>query len=75
MVVVCLEVVVNVCWLCLSGRGKRSPKQRKKLNGGLSDADKDRLISNDSDGTYRKYPGVSNVAYVVGTVHTHTSKL
>ncbi|XP_046890393.1 UPF0606 protein KIAA1549 isoform X1 [Hypomesus transpacificus] len=48
-----------------SGRGKRSPKQRKKLNGGLSDADKDRLISNDSDGTYRKHPGVSNVAYVL----------
>ncbi|KAK6320001.1 hypothetical protein J4Q44_G00091080 [Coregonus suidteri] len=49
-----------------SGRGKRSPKQKKKhqLNGSLTDADKDRLISNDSDGTYRKYPGVNNVAYV-----------
>uniref|UniRef100_A0A8C7FSI0 Si:ch211-1e14.1 n=1 Tax=Oncorhynchus kisutch TaxID=8019 RepID=A0A8C7FSI0_ONCKI len=49
-----------------SGRGRRSPKQRKKhqLNGSLTDADKDRLISNDSDGTYRKYPGVNNVAYV-----------
>ncbi|XP_064878508.1 UPF0606 protein KIAA1549-like [Oncorhynchus nerka] len=48
------------------GRGRRSPKQRKKhqLNGSLTDADKDRLISNDSDGTYRKYPGVNNVAYV-----------
>ncbi|XP_064785654.1 UPF0606 protein KIAA1549-like isoform X2 [Oncorhynchus masou masou] len=47
-------------------RGRRSPKQRKKhqLNGSLTDADKDRLISNDSDGTYRKYPGVNNVAYV-----------
>uniref|UniRef100_A0A4W5NYF4 Si:ch211-1e14.1 n=1 Tax=Hucho hucho TaxID=62062 RepID=A0A4W5NYF4_9TELE len=49
-----------------SGRGRRSPKQRKKhqLNGSLTDADKDRLISNDSDCTYRKYPGVNNVAYV-----------
>uniref|UniRef100_A0A673WBR1 UPF0606 protein KIAA1549-like n=1 Tax=Salmo trutta TaxID=8032 RepID=A0A673WBR1_SALTR len=47
-------------------RGRRSPKQKKKhqLNGSLTDADKDRLISNDSDGTYRKYPGVNNVAYV-----------
>lgn len=65
--------------MSLSGRGRRSPKQRKKhqLNGSLTDADKDRLISNDSDGTYRKYPGVNNVAYVVGIpvehiVYTHT---
>ncbi|KAM4618188.1 UPF0606 protein KIAA1549 [Polymixia lowei] len=49
-----------------SGRGKRSPKQRKKdqLNGGMTDADKDHLITNDGDTTYRKCPGVSNVAYV-----------
>ncbi|XP_045552970.1 UPF0606 protein KIAA1549 isoform X1 [Salmo salar] len=51
-------------------RGRRSPKQKKKhqLNGSLTDADKDRLISNDSDGTYRKYPGVNNVAYVSNLV-------
>ncbi|XP_053091032.1 UPF0606 protein KIAA1549 isoform X2 [Pangasianodon hypophthalmus] len=49
-----------------SGREKRSPKQRKKqqMNGDLTDADRDRLITNDSDGTYKKYPGVNNVAYV-----------
>ncbi|XP_029909008.1 UPF0606 protein KIAA1549 isoform X4 [Myripristis murdjan] len=49
-----------------SGRGKRSPKQRKReqLNGGMMDADKDHLITNDSDATYRKCPGVNNVAYV-----------
>ncbi|XP_028970927.2 UPF0606 protein KIAA1549 isoform X1 [Esox lucius] len=49
-----------------NGRGKRSPRQKKKhqLNGGLTEADKDRLISNESDGTYRRYPGVNNVAYV-----------
>uniref|UniRef100_A0A8C9RGW3 Si:dkeyp-27e10.3 n=1 Tax=Scleropages formosus TaxID=113540 RepID=A0A8C9RGW3_SCLFO len=43
----------------------RSPKQRKKqqVNGSLKEADKDRLIPADSDGTYRKYPGVNNVAY------------
>ncbi|XP_036373971.1 UPF0606 protein KIAA1549-like [Megalops cyprinoides] len=49
-----------------SGRGKRSPKQRRRpqVNGSLTEADKDRLITTDSDGTYRKYPGVNNVAYV-----------
>ncbi|XP_051725710.1 UPF0606 protein KIAA1549 isoform X2 [Ctenopharyngodon idella] len=47
-------------------RGKRSPKQRRKqqMNGDLTDADRDRLITTDSDGTYRKYPGVNNIAYV-----------
>ncbi|KAI5623863.1 UPF0606 protein KIAA1549 isoform X3 [Silurus asotus] len=47
-------------------REKRSPKQRKKqqINGDLTDADRDRLLTNDSDGTYKKYPGVNNVAYV-----------
>ncbi|CAN9498747.1 unnamed protein product [Ophioblennius macclurei] len=49
-----------------SGRGRRSPKQRLKeqLNGGMMDADKDHLISEDSDAAYRKCPGVNNVAYV-----------
>ncbi|XP_036376468.1 UPF0606 protein KIAA1549-like [Megalops cyprinoides] len=48
-----------------SVRGKRSPNQRRKphMNGGLTEADRDRLLP-DSDGTYRKYPGVNNVAYV-----------
>ncbi|XP_067276298.1 UPF0606 protein KIAA1549 isoform X1 [Pseudorasbora parva] len=47
-------------------RGKRSPKQKRKqqMNGDLTDADRDRLITTDSDGTYRKYPGVNNIAYV-----------
>ncbi|XP_072574262.1 UPF0606 protein KIAA1549 isoform X3 [Paramormyrops kingsleyae] len=47
-------------------RGRRSPKQRKKnqVNGSLTDADRDQLIGTDSDGTYKKYPGVNNVAYV-----------
>lgn len=54
------------CWL--SGRARRSPKQRVKeqLNGGAREADKDQLISEDSDGIYRRCPGVNNVAYVVG---------
>ncbi|XP_029379670.1 UPF0606 protein KIAA1549 [Echeneis naucrates] len=49
-----------------SGRGRRSPKRRMKeqLNGGLMDADKDHLITEDSDAAYRKCPGVNNVAYV-----------
>ncbi|XP_031718550.1 UPF0606 protein KIAA1549-like isoform X3 [Anarrhichthys ocellatus] len=47
-------------------RGRRSPKQRMKeqLNGGLMEADKDHLITEDSDAVYRKCPGVNNVAYV-----------
>ncbi|XP_035258101.1 UPF0606 protein KIAA1549 [Anguilla anguilla] len=48
-----------------SARGRRSPKQRKKPQvNGTAVEDKDRLITTDSDGTYRKYPGVNNVAYV-----------
>nr|XP_046250801.1 UPF0606 protein KIAA1549 isoform X2 [Scatophagus argus] len=49
-----------------SGRGRRSPKQRMKeqLNGGMMDADKDHLITEDSEAAYRKCPGVNNVAYV-----------
>lgn len=49
-----------------SCRGRRSPKQRIKdpLNGGLMEADKDYLITDDSDAVYRKCPGVNNVAYV-----------
>ncbi|XP_052386813.1 UPF0606 protein KIAA1549 [Carassius gibelio] len=49
-----------------SNREKRSPKQRRKqqMSGELTDADRDRLITPDSDGTYRKYPGVNNIAYV-----------
>ncbi|KAK5867751.1 hypothetical protein PBY51_012215 [Eleginops maclovinus] len=49
-----------------SGRGRRSPKQRMKdqLIGGMMEADKDHLISEDNDAVYRKCPGVNNVAYV-----------
>ncbi|KPP65077.1 hypothetical protein Z043_116528 [Scleropages formosus] len=48
-----------------SGRGRRSPKQRKKppQNSDLVDADSDRLIP-ENDANYRKFPGVNNVAYV-----------
>ncbi|KAF7656547.1 hypothetical protein LDENG_00039760 [Lucifuga dentata] len=50
-----------------SGRGRRSPRQRRKdqLSGGMMDADKDHLITEDADATYRKCPGVNNVAYVL----------
>lgn len=54
--------------MCASGRGRRSPKSKKKtgqLNGGMCEADRDQLITAETDGTYRKYPGVSNFAYVV----------
>ncbi|XP_026874412.2 UPF0606 protein KIAA1549 isoform X2 [Electrophorus electricus] len=50
-----------------SSRGRRSPRQRHRQNLNLSGTssltDKDRLIT-DGDVTYRKYPGVNNVAYV-----------
>ncbi|KAI5093971.1 UPF0606 protein KIAA1549 isoform X2 [Silurus meridionalis] len=46
-------------------RARRSPRQRQRqnLSGNSSLTDKDRLIM-DGDATYRKYPGVNNVAYV-----------
>uniref|UniRef100_A0A3B5BBP0 UPF0606 protein KIAA1549-like n=1 Tax=Stegastes partitus TaxID=144197 RepID=A0A3B5BBP0_9TELE len=58
-----------------SARGRRSPKQRMKdhLNGGMMEADKDHLITDDSDAVYRKCPGVNNVAYVVGPGSPHRS--
>ncbi|KTF84499.1 hypothetical protein cypCar_00024929 [Cyprinus carpio] len=48
-----------------SSKGRRSPRhrQRQNLSGSGSLRDKDRLIS-EGDATYRKYPGVNNVAYV-----------
>ncbi|XP_078424643.1 UPF0606 protein KIAA1549 isoform X2 [Cetorhinus maximus] len=49
-----------------SYRAKRSPRQRRRhqVNGSMMDAEKDRLITTDSDGTYKKPPGVNNTAYV-----------
>ncbi|XP_078076374.1 UPF0606 protein KIAA1549 [Mustelus asterias] len=49
-----------------SYRAKRSPRQRRRhqVNGSMMDAEKDRLITTDSDGTYKKPPGVNNAAYV-----------
>ncbi|NWI19777.1 K1549 protein, partial [Crypturellus soui] len=49
-----------------SSRAKRSPKQRRRhqLNGSPLDAEKDRLITTDSDGTYKRPPGVNNSAYI-----------
>uniref|UniRef100_A0A8B9LYY6 Uncharacterized protein n=1 Tax=Accipiter nisus TaxID=211598 RepID=A0A8B9LYY6_9AVES len=50
----------------LSSRAKRSPKQRRRhqINGSPTDAEKDRLITTDSDGTYKRPPGVNNSAYI-----------
>ncbi|XP_041341881.1 UPF0606 protein KIAA1549 homolog isoform X1 [Pyrgilauda ruficollis] len=49
-----------------SSRTKRSPKQRRRhqINGSPIDAEKDRLITTDSDGTYKRPPGVNNSAYI-----------
>lgn len=63
-------------FLCLhSGRGRRSPKQRlrEQLNGGMMEADKDHLITEDGDAVYRRCPGVNNVAYVVSRNSRSTS--
>nr|XP_009942632.1 PREDICTED: UPF0606 protein KIAA1549 homolog [Opisthocomus hoazin] len=49
-----------------SSRSKRSPRQRRRhqINGRPIDAEKDRLITTDSDGTYKRPPGVNNSAYI-----------
>ncbi|KAK2502766.1 hypothetical protein MC885_014116 [Smutsia gigantea] len=49
-----------------SSRIKRSPKPRRKhqVNGCPGDAEKDRLITTDSEGTYKRPPGVHNSAYI-----------
>ncbi|KAG5274037.1 hypothetical protein AALO_G00158470 [Alosa alosa] len=47
-----------------SGRGRRSPKSKKKTGHLNGEADRDQLITAETDGTYRKYPGVNNFAYV-----------
>ncbi|XP_064593461.1 UPF0606 protein KIAA1549 homolog isoform X2 [Zonotrichia leucophrys gambelii] len=49
-----------------SSRAKRSPKPRRRhqINGSPIDAEKDRLITTDSDGTYKRPPGVNNSAYI-----------
>ncbi|XP_029455631.1 UPF0606 protein KIAA1549 homolog [Rhinatrema bivittatum] len=49
-----------------SSRAKRSPKMRRRhqVNGSPADMEKDRLITTDSDGTYKRPPGVNNSAYI-----------
>ncbi|KAG7259029.1 hypothetical protein CRUP_032973, partial [Coryphaenoides rupestris] len=46
-------------------RGRRSPRGRRAPpgNGSLPDTDRDRLLT-DQNATYRKYPGLNNVAYM-----------
>ncbi|XP_028254147.1 UPF0606 protein KIAA1549 isoform X2 [Parambassis ranga] len=46
-------------------RGRRSPRGRRAQPGpgSLPDTDRDRLLTNQS-ATYRKYPGLNNVAYM-----------
>uniref|UniRef100_A0A6I8P347 KIAA1549 n=1 Tax=Ornithorhynchus anatinus TaxID=9258 RepID=A0A6I8P347_ORNAN len=50
-----------------SSRAKRSPKLRRRhpaASGGPADAERDRLLTTDSDGTCKRPPGVHNSAYV-----------
>uniref|UniRef100_A0A3P9CDG4 UPF0606 protein KIAA1549 n=1 Tax=Maylandia zebra TaxID=106582 RepID=A0A3P9CDG4_9CICH len=46
-------------------RGRRSPRSRRAQPGpgSLPDTDRDRLLT-DQSATYRKYPGLNNVAYM-----------
>ncbi|XP_063761151.1 UPF0606 protein KIAA1549 [Eleginops maclovinus] len=46
-------------------RGRRSPRGRRSQpgRGSLPDTDRDRLLT-DHSATYRKYPGLNNVAYM-----------
>uniref|UniRef100_A0A096LSD7 KIAA1549 ortholog n=1 Tax=Poecilia formosa TaxID=48698 RepID=A0A096LSD7_POEFO len=48
-----------------SSRGRRSPRGRRPHQGpgSLPDTDRDRLLT-DQSATYRKYPGLNNVAYM-----------
>ena len=43
---------------------------KEQLIGGMMEADKDHLISEDNDAVYRKCPGVNNVAYIVSRTGT-----
>lgn len=54
--------------ILLSSRGRRSPRGRRAQPGpgSLPDTDRDRLLTDHSP-TYRKYPGLNNVAYMVGS--------
>jgi len=66
----CLCFFLTLClfvFFVFSSRAKRSPKQRRRhqINGSPIDAEKDRLITTDSDGTYKRPPGVNNSAYIV----------
>lgn len=62
-----LSLSLLFVFFLLSSRAKRSPKQRRRhqINGSPIDAEKDRLITTDSDGTYKRPPGVNNSAYIV----------
>lgn len=61
------RVLINVT-LCVlvPCRGRRSPRSRRTQPGpgSLPDTDLDRLLT-DHSATYRKYPGLNNVAYMV----------
>ncbi|XP_055087836.1 UPF0606 protein KIAA1549 [Periophthalmus magnuspinnatus] len=47
-------------------RGRRSPRGRHPQQGpgSLPDTDRDRLLMDHGSATYRKYPGLNNVAYM-----------
>ncbi|XP_040029974.2 UPF0606 protein KIAA1549 isoform X1 [Gasterosteus aculeatus] len=53
---------------CSRRRGRRSPRSRRTQPGpgSLPDTDLDRLLT-DHSATYRKYPGLNNVAYMSDT--------
>uniref|UniRef100_A0A4W5NCT9 Uncharacterized protein n=1 Tax=Hucho hucho TaxID=62062 RepID=A0A4W5NCT9_9TELE len=64
----CLRLIFADVFPC-PARGRRSPRGRRRQqgNGSLPDTDRltdrDRLLT-DHSATYRKYPGLNNVAYM-----------
>jgi len=58
------------CVCVFPSRGRRSPRGRRAQPGpgSLPDTDRDRLLT-DHSATYRKYPGLNNVAYMVAQAH------
>ncbi|TMS05825.1 UPF0606 protein [Larimichthys crocea] len=50
--------------MLVEGGALLKQRMKEQLNGGMMEADKDHLITEDSDAAYRKCPGVNNVAYV-----------
>lgn len=70
-----LQNVLVICAPSYVSRGRRSPRGRQAQPGpgSLPDTDRDRLLT-DHSATYRKYPGLNNVAYMVNSLQASMAK-